>query len=111
MAPITAGVVVSFNHSTNLATIRCTHPSGRGFKYYELPWNLSGNGIFLADPTPETDMLPGTHAVVGFRGSDYNYPILLASYDPMYASVTRKRNKRNLSSYTTRTDKAIAGSM
>lgn len=111
IAPIQAGVVISFDHDSNLATVRCTHRSGRGFEFFELPWTQPGHGLFLADPVPEAPGVPGTHVVLGFRGFDWNYPILLSAYDPLYRTGTRERIKRRLHSYTTRTDKTISGQL
>lgn len=109
IAPIVVGTVVSFDTKTNTATIRTTHRSGRGSQYYELPWPKTPNGIFANDPQVESSARPGTHAVIGFRGFDWNYPVLLSAYDPFYPVNTRMQNRRDLASWTTRSDKAIIG--
>lgn len=107
LAPIQAGVITAFDKDTNTATVRCTHRSGRGFTFYEIPWILSGKGTIAAGPRVETPLISGTHVVLGFRGSDWSYPILLNSYDPVFKSTRREEEKRNIDSYTTKTDRSM----
>lgn len=111
IAPIIAGTVVSFDHELRVATVRTTHRSGNGFDYYELPWPQTPHGIFANAPTTEAPGRPGTNVIIGFRGFDWSYPVLLTAYDPLHYTGTRLRDRRRLTTYTTRTDKAVIGNI
>jgi hypothetical protein len=109
IAPIVVGAVVSFDSKTHTATIKTTHQSGKGSDFYELPWPSATGGIFSHDPVVETKSHPGTHVVIGFRGFDWNYPVVLTAYDPFYPVNTRVKHRRELKSWNTRGDKVLIG--
>ena len=109
MASIVVGTVVSFDQESRTATVRATHRSGRGYDFFEVPWPSSPTGLFANAPVLEAPGRPGTHTVIGFRGSDTGCPVILSAYDPFHAGNTRQRDRRSLESYATRSDRAAIG--
>lgn len=107
LANIKVGITAAYDKATNMAVIHTVGMDGSSITTYKIPWPLPPAGYVVSAPKTIADGDDGTQVLLGFREANSEYPVILSVFDPFYAVERAIDDKRDLMSYSTKTDKTI----